>query len=164
MLKIVGTNGWNDDKDRKDQSEFLDAILQLFPEDVDRIQSVLDNGGTFVQANPNTVRDLHWLRTEGQCLDNITPQTSTITHAGHGAFATRDIPSGSLVAPAPLLIIDDVKWFDMYRIKLEPSTTDERRMFVTRVSGNEIVHKQRMLNYCFRHPESSLLFFSTGWV
>ena len=46
---------------------------------------------------------LEWLRRNGYCLDNIMPKTSRIKEAGRGAFATRDISQGSIVAPVPVV-------------------------------------------------------------
>ena len=52
-----------------------------------------------------SIRPVDWLRINGKCLDNLRPGVSNIEGAGRGAFATRFIPQGDLVAPAPLIHI-----------------------------------------------------------
>ncbi|KAK1747381.1 hypothetical protein QTG54_001344 [Skeletonema marinoi] len=100
----------------------------------------------------NSIRSLEYLEEHGKCVDNIVPQQSTIPHAGRGAFATRFIPKGGLVAPAPLVHIADKSKANMYATKKSPNgniTRDEEK----------VVHKQIILNYCFGHPNSTLLLF-----
>jgi len=60
--------------------------------------------------HPENAHDLPWLQKHGQCLDGVYPNTSTVKYAGRGAFTTRDVEDGGLIAPAPLLIIDDKNW------------------------------------------------------
>jgi hypothetical protein len=66
------------------------------------------------------------------------------------AFATRSIPKGSVVAPAPVVQILDRKSLDIIRVKQDPDTGG--------VDVKEEV-KLLLLNYCFGHINSSLLFF-----
>eukprot|EP00980_Cylindrotheca_fusiformis_P028673 scaffold22635_cov134-Cylindrotheca_fusiformis.AAC.1 len=76
----------------------------------------------------------------GYCLDNLRPRKSRITHAGRGAFATRQLEEGTIVAPVPVLPIT--------RSALE--TTDSHQL---------------LLNYCFGHKKSSTLLYPYGpWV
>ncbi|KAL7442249.1 hypothetical protein ACHAXM_008296 [Skeletonema potamos] len=100
----------------------------------------------------NSIRSLEYLEEHGKCVDNIVPKQSTIPHAGRGAFATRFIPKGGLVAPAPLVHIADKSKVLMYGEKKGPNGN------VIRDEEN-IVHKQIILNYCFSHPNSTLLLF-----
>mmetsp|Transcript_6776 Transcript_6776/g.11044 ORF Transcript_6776/g.11044 Transcript_6776/m.11044 type:complete len:673 (+) Transcript_6776:77-2095(+) len=100
----------------------------------------------------NSIRSLEYLEEKGKCVDNIVPKKSTIPHAGRGAFATRFIPKGGLVAPAPLVHIADKSKVNMYAEMRGPNGNiirDEKNM----------VHKQIILNYCFGHPNSTLLLF-----
>ena len=48
---------------------------------------------------------LEFLQTEGKCQDHIYPDISTIPDAGRGAFASRDLPKGTVVGYAPLVHI-----------------------------------------------------------
>jgi hypothetical protein len=100
----------------------------------------------------NSIRSLEYLEEKGKCVDNIVPKQSTIPHAGRGAFATRFIPKGGLVAPAPLVHIADKSKVNMYSEKKGPTGNIIR-------DEENIVHKQVILNYCFGHPNSTLLFF-----
>jgi hypothetical protein len=70
---------------------------------------------------------------------------STIPHAGMGAFSRRQLPKGTLLTPAPLI--------HMHRNHLATLTTDS--------ASGEILWKghQLLLNYCYSHPSSSLIFF-----
>ena len=81
-----------------------------------------------------------WIEKNGMCLENILPSRSTLPHAGQGAFAQYAIRKGEIVMPAPLLQIMDRRALELY---------DER-------SGKR-VNDQLLLNYCFSHPESTLL-------
>jgi len=94
-------------------------------------------------------RSVKDLKTNGICLDNIRPGLSTISGAGRGAFSTRYIPKGNVIAPAPLIPIrsrDSLKttWF------ITNATTNEREF----IFGHQLLRI-----YCLGHTNSSLLFF-----
>ena len=97
-------------------------------------------------------RDPDWLRRHGRCLDNMKPGPSRIKHAGRGAFATRFLEEGSIVAPVPLL----------------PLQRDTLKMMLTTTTMKQTSepesHQQQqlLLNYCFGHNKSSILLFSYG--
>jgi len=86
---------------------------------------------------------------KGKCLDNIKAGISTVNEsAGRGAFATRFIPKGSLIAPCPLVHI-----------------IDKESLLSTTNSTHDGINKyQLLLNYCFGHRESSLLLCPTTSV
>lgn len=89
------------------------------------------------------------LREEGYCLDNLHAGQSTIPAAGRGAFATRDLAQGSIVAPLPVLPVTRREALDITRVR--------------QISPTESVpsdSKQLLLNYCFGHPKSSVLLYS----
>ncbi len=100
----------------------------------------------------NSIRSIEYLEEQGKCVDNIVPKQSTIPHAGRGAFATRFIPKGGLVAPAPLVHMADKSKVNMYAETKGPTGNIIR-------DEENIVHKQIILNYCFGHPNSTLLLF-----
>uniref|UniRef100_A0A7S4AA84 SET domain-containing protein n=1 Tax=Pseudo-nitzschia australis TaxID=44445 RepID=A0A7S4AA84_9STRA len=83
---------------------------------------------------------LEYLNTNGYCMDNMRPRKSRIEGAGRGAFATRDLPFGSVVAPVPVALIH----------------RDELR----KVNRNDQQQEyQLLLNYCLGHTSSSWLLF-----
>ncbi|KAL7484298.1 hypothetical protein ACHAW6_009942 [Cyclotella cf. meneghiniana] len=100
----------------------------------------------------NSMRSLDYLKEHGKCVDNIVPGNSTIPHAGRGAFATRFIPKGSLVAPAPLLHFTDKSTLIMYN-----ETRDWNGELVK--NEKEILTTQLIRNYMFGHPNSSVVLF-----
>jgi hypothetical protein len=83
------------------------------------------------------------------CLDNILPGKSTIDDAGKGAFSSQYIAKGAVIAPAPLIPIRHRNALKMTQFRINDETGEREYIF-----GNQL-----LLNYCFRHPKSSLLFF-----
>jgi hypothetical protein len=83
-------------------------------------------------ASPKpTVEELYQ---NGYCLDNVRPRKSRIEAAGRGAYATRDIEEGDIIAPVPVLALQK----------------------------NSKSEKQLLRNYCFGHKNSSLLLYPYG--
>lgn len=105
-----------------------------------------------------SIRPVDWLRINGKCLDNLRPGVSNIEGAGRGAFATRFIPQGYLVAPAPLIHIPYKEAVLMH----SPSKgiVDDDGFDVRNIT--DIIGKQLILNYCFGHPESTVLLCPYG--
>jgi len=71
---------------------------------------------------------------------------SRISHAGRGAFAVRDLPKGTVVAPVPVL----------------PVRRSSMDLVTERKNGKQkqlVQGKQLLLNYCFGHAESSVLLY-----
>jgi hypothetical protein len=91
--------------------------------------------------------DVAWLRKHGRCLDNLAPGLSSTPHAGRGAFATRDLDKGAIVAPVPVLMISKRQTLDLMR-KVD--------------NGKILETKQLLLNYCLGHANSSVLLFPYG--
>lgn len=143
-------------------------IAGMLPTNPAELKNVLETGGSFHLSTPNVVRTLSWLETNGRCFDNIRPGPSTIPYAGRGAFATRDIKEGGLVAPVPLVQVPLGEIMDMHKITTvggsDNENDDEEDEVVAVRDGNETVGKQLLLNYCWGHPESDMLFFPTGGV
>lgn len=82
---------------------------------------------------------------QGYCLDNIREGTSTLKGAGRGAFATRRLEKGSIIAPAPLLHVTDSSVLDVDMDDKNATT-------------------QLLLNYCFGHEETQVLLCPTTHV
>eukprot|EP00542_Grammatophora_oceanica_P021965 CAMPEP_0194031274 /NCGR_PEP_ID=MMETSP0009_2-20130614/4487_1 /TAXON_ID=210454 /ORGANISM="Grammatophora oceanica, Strain CCMP 410" /LENGTH=646 /DNA_ID=CAMNT_0038671395 /DNA_START=148 /DNA_END=2088 /DNA_ORIENTATION=- len=92
-------------------------------------------------------RSVSWLKENGICMDNLRQGPSTIAQAGRGAFATRSLSKGQVIAPAPLVHVTDGSLLDMHE-------------------GEQA--KQLLMNYCFGHSESTKLLCplgaSTGFI
>lgn len=120
--------------------------ISALPERLDEVNDALATGCALHSA-PNVLRSSDWLEENGICLDHMEPRDeSTIPQAGSGAFATRSLPKGSMVAPAPVI--------HMHRGHMD--------ILIPKVCGsNDIVWKgsQLLLNYAYGHPSTSLLFF-----
>lgn len=135
---------------------FETRTLNALPQNYSEIDEVMEMGGTEWRNYKRSIRDLQWLDEHGQCMDNIKPGRSNIPNAGRGAFATRSIPKGGLVSPAPLIHIADKKELIMY--DLLPENEDG---LVHRNASSPVGH-QLLLNYCFGHPNSTLLLSPYG--
>eukprot|EP00977_Amphora_coffeiformis_P011526 scaffold2768_cov161-Amphora_coffeaeformis.AAC.2 len=79
-----------------------------------------------------------WIRQNGMCLENLLPFKSTLPHAGQGAFSQYHLKKGDIIMPAPLLQIMDKDVLDIY-------------------TNGQRIGEQLLLNYCFGHPQSSML-------
>jgi hypothetical protein len=98
----------------------------------------------------NSMRSIDYLKEHGKCIDNIVPGNSTIPDAGRGAFATRFIPKGSLVAPAPVIHFADKSTLNIY------NETRKRKVYKNK---DQLLTTQLIRNYMFGHPESSVVLF-----
>lgn len=131
-------------------------VLNAIPPNASVVEALLDDGGTALQDFNRSIKDLHWLEENGQCMDNIRVGVSSIPHAGRGAFASRFIPKDGLVSPAPLIHVKNVEmirtYFDL--------TRNKKGFFVPDRTGRASF--QLILNYCFGHEESTLLLCPYG--
>ena len=109
----------------------------------------LDNKKTI-----NGKRTPEWLAENGICLDHLRQGPSDIPQAGRGAFATRPLPVGTVISPAPLVHVLDKKSLNMYAPHV-----DENFMYTM---SDEVINKQLLINYCFGHPESTKLLCPIG--
>jgi hypothetical protein len=160
---LVGSMNPNDLLDEKmalddEASRDLWNVIKTFPYVSRERQALPVDHDDAIRAihgevgNENSIRSVQYLKEHGKCMDNIVPAKSEIPHAGRGAFATRFIPKGGLVAPAPLVHIADRTTTTMYDEKigrLGNVVRDE-----TAVVGHQII-----LNYMFGHPNSTVLLF-----
>jgi hypothetical protein len=137
--------------------DFLDLVRRIvatkprlanaYPKDFNSFM-IAAEAGTATLTVPNRVRSTEWLQENGRCLDNIRPDLSTIRQAGRGAFATRGIKKGDVITPMPLVHI--------LRRHMEIYHGDD---YEDQNGSFWIDGKQLLLNYCYGHPESSLLLF-----
>lgn len=122
-------------------------LANAFPKDFHSFE-IATEAGTATLTVPNRVRTIEWLVENGRCLDNIRPDLSTIRQAGRGAFATRRMKKGDVITPMPLVHILR-RHMDIYH-----GDDYENKDGSFWVDG-----KQLLLNYCYGHPESSILLF-----
>jgi len=99
-------------------------------------------------STPSLTRSPEWLEKNGRCLDNIKPAMSKSRQAGRGAFATRPIKKGKVIAPMPMAHIR------RQHLEVYSSSDHSDKNLPARRDGTPL-----LLNYCYGHPESSLLLF-----
>jgi hypothetical protein len=122
--------------------------LNTLPRDKKSAAQLLEQGGSAKYHLPNRVRSPEWLEQNGQCLDNIQPGPSTIELAGKGAFATRKIQEGQVIAPLPMI--------HLHRYHMEVYNSADIH---DRHAPVWYERQQLLQNYVYGHKESSLLLF-----
>ena len=127
---------------------------KLLPTDINQLFDLYSNGISS-QVLQHRHRSLEWLKENGQCMDNIRKGISSIEDAGYGAFTTRSIHKGDLIAPIPLLQMNRTL-FEMKILDFD----DDGDIYAT----DDFSTYQLMLNYCFGHSRSDVLLcmLSTG--
>eukprot|EP00804_Cyclotella_cryptica_P030084 CCRYP_020715-RB/>CCRYP_020715-RB protein AED:0.34 eAED:0.34 QI:60/0.66/0.5/1/0.66/0.5/4/413/674 len=152
------TNGWKynlfiDDMILKEEAQkdlwdiiksfpYVSRARQALPATSEDVMRAIHRGIGAVEVE-NSMRSLEYLKEHGKCVDNIVPGNSTIPHAGRGAFATRFIPKGSLVAPAPLVHFTDKSALIMYnetRDRNGKLIKNEKEILTTQLIRNYIHH------------------------
>jgi SET domain len=104
-----------------------------------------DNPASYASV-PNAPRTIEWLQNEGLCLDHITIGESLVAPRERGAFASRFLPKGIVVTPAPVV--------HMSRDHLTMVIMDNHDSDIVLWKGYQL-----LLNYVYGHEESSLVFF-----
>lgn len=127
------------------------AIRSLIPAHPGKLQTVKDMGGTFPYRNSDLVKSKKWLAKHGTCVDNIKSGPSTIPEAGRGAFATRNLPMGTVIAPMPMLQIPNKELMNIY-------VMDDTQP----IPEKPAIGQQLIINYCYGHPESNMLLLPVG--
>lgn len=131
-------------------------VNQILPSDSSDLYKVQEAGGAMAYRDPTIFRTVNWLSEYGFCMDNLRPGASTIPNAGRGAFATRNVANGTMVAPVPLTHFSDSRILDMYELNVG----DDGELRKT--ESSTIVGRQLLENYCYGHPQSSMIFFPSG--
>ena len=134
-------------KQAKMQDERLRAAL---PNNVEDVPKAIEIGAARF-STPNSIRSIQWLEENGACLDGIVPGTSIIPQAGQGAFATRSFQQGGIITTTPVLTLDRDSLKLRKEIKRKDGTVRSRH------AGYQL-----LLNYCYGHPDSSLVFLPTA--
>jgi SET domain len=131
-------------------SPFIDNSREFFalPKNWNEIDEVLKHG-LIRHRQQQSIRSDEWFQKHGICGDNLRDDISTIPQAGRGAFATRRLRKGSIVAPLPLIHIPDRSRMDIFEKIPDATLKDE--------VNKKPISKQLLLNYCFGHRHSTLL-------
>lgn len=124
-------------------------VLNALPPSFEDTKIALHHGEINVIFQPNATRSVEWLQREGKCVDHIFWDYSTIPGAGRGGFAKRDLPRGTVITGTPLRHVPN-RFFNMFDIDNDD------------VNKDVVVGRQLAVNYCFGHPESSLLLLPYG--
>ena len=156
-----------DSKETAKEAEEIDEneetnVVAAYSEIATRLRGALPNTiadlqraakiGSATHSLPNFIRTKEWLDANGKCMDNIRPGLSSIPQAGRGAFANRFVSAGNVVLPLPLIHLNR-SILDMYDLRDDPS--HEGRL----LKSKKPTGKQLLINYCFGHPDSSLLLY-----
>lgn len=97
------------------------------------------------------MRSIEWLQKHGTCQDHIKPGISTIPNAGRGAFASRDLPRGSIVGHGPLIHIGEAGEDLLQFTYSSPNNRSEK-----------YTKPELVINYSFSHPDSTLILTPYG--
>ena len=126
------------DVEKKEKLKTQKRIAYALPRSVNDIHHVSEIG-TARHSVPDSTRSIEYLQENGVCLDNLRKGKSKIPQAGNGAFAMNNLEKDSIISPVPLV----------------PILRDHLDMYY----DDDVKSQQIILNYCFGHPQSSLLFF-----
>jgi hypothetical protein len=131
-------------------------LQNALPRDLQGVNTVKKEGirGYYQRI---TTKPLAELEATGRCLTHIrgTPQ-SAIPQAGRGAIATTALSKGQTITGTPLLFMPNSRALELYHGDwLDKSTPP---------NGNKLFGYQIMYNYCWNHPESTMLLCPYGAI
>ncbi|KAL7468186.1 hypothetical protein ACHAXS_008404, partial [Conticribra weissflogii] len=126
-----------------------DRFRAAFPDDVEEVPDAITVGTARFSAK-ESIQSEEFLQRNGACIDNIIAGKSTIPQAGRGAFATRSIEFGERVSTTPVLTLDR----DQLILWKNVEDEEDENSYLW-----EEVGQQLLVNYCYGHPNSSLVFF-----
>lgn len=141
-------------------STIIDRMVRkLLPPDVTELDAVYKYGTNLYHQQDTQIKSLEWLETNGRCIDHLHAKTSTLSSffdfdidVGRGAFASRPLQKGQIVLTTPLAPILDPNELDF-------NVSQFANIDSTGESNESRKRKQLLFNYCFGHPQSSLLLF-----
>ena len=159
----------------------LNALPKLYSEihSVEEDDDMNMNDGIITRLlqtkHQRSIRDL---QQTGVCLDHIRPDTSTIPYAGDGAFATRNLPSNTIITVSPLHHIPNYyNFMNMYMIQRNhnnkptknsphggniPQDDDDDNDEPYYRILDDIQNHQLLMNYCYGHANSTVLLCPYG--
>jgi SET domain len=150
IVKTINTGEW--------ESRTLNAL----PKNVDDAKKAGDAGDISVVHQPGATRDLQWLAQNGKCIDHIRSGRSTLRQAGHGAFAKRNLPAGTVITASPLHHIPDYTFMNMYNFTQQTGEDGNVKKSRWYRLVDEVEQQQVLYNYCFGHAESTMLLCPYG--
>jgi len=150
LISDIGTDRW--------ESRTMNALPRTL-EDVKRASE----SEIAALHQPQAVRSVEYLREHGKCVDSIRPGPSTLPshQGGRGAFATRGMAEGSIITGSPLHHVPRKDLMTIFRMEMNGTdeTTGEEKWLR---HLDDVVGYQMMLNYCYGHPESTMLLCPYG--
>lgn len=108
-----------------------------------------------IEPNYRLSRSLDWLQKNGVCVDAISVRPSTIPGIGRGAFSKRALSIGERITTSPVVHFDRSQMLIMeqkYNHDELPFNRDHGIVY-----KREVKRRQLLLNYCFGHPDSTVL-------
>lgn len=129
---------------------FRSRVLNALPDKYEdaKLASEKHKGDITALQQPAATRSLDYLRRHGKCLDNIRGGRSTIPGGGLGAFATRNLPAGTVISASALNHLPDKNFTNMYAFKDDFQGVKWHKT-------DEIIGHQLILNYCESNLQSS---------
>jgi hypothetical protein len=152
------------DQETNFQSTLYDLLVELRSiwdsRTLNALPTTLEEAGIALEHDigeiyqQNATRRIEFLQAKGRCADHITWGYSTLPGSGRGAFAKRDLREGTIITGSPLHHIPQKgTLIDMYDHNMDK---DEEE------SQQNVIARQPIVNYCFGHPDSSILLFPYG--
>jgi hypothetical protein len=120
------------------------AVQDLFEGDELVIASASSKNNTKMSKTARHLVD------NGMCADNLKLGKSKINEAGRGAVATRHIPKGALVSPVPVMPVTKHSLAMTRTLHMKQGGKKMKKTINT---------TQLLMNYCFGHRDSDVLFF-----
>ncbi|KAL7559695.1 hypothetical protein ACA910_017598 [Epithemia clementina (nom. ined.)] len=148
----LNNNKVDDDDDDDDDEDSQNFILKYLQEDDGVVTSFL---------RQQQVRPVSWLQQHGYCQDFLRPGDSLIDQAGRGAFATRHLPRGTIVAYAPLIHIG-LHGRTLWNIRYDNDNDNDNNSDNSSDNGDGRYQYDLILNYSFGHPNSTVLLTPYG--
>ena len=98
------------------------------------------------------VKSLRRLEDTGLCLDQLEVKPSTLPGVGRGAFAKRRVKKLDIIMSTPVV------QFDRSQMEIVKQYKTDKGMKHT----DHVEHHQLLLNYCYGHPNSTVLLLPLG--
>ena len=146
------------------QGVWESRTLNALPKTLGGLQQVLQHDGDIsVLHQPAAIRTLQDLAQTGKCLDHIAVGRSLLPQAGRGAFATRDLPAGTVITASPLHHVDE-SFMNMYNLTRNESSSSNSNSTSAEWLRHvdEVIGYQILINYCFAHDHSSIMLCPYG--
>jgi hypothetical protein len=136
------------------QQTFDSRTLNALPDNFYDALVVNNAGDMAAVLQPKHVQTRDFLEEHGACLDHIRPGPSTLPQAGHGAFCSRPLPAGTILTQSPLLHTVHDDYMNLYEFT-EYNGTRYRL-------PDRVRHRQLLYNYCYTHPDSTIVLCPYG--